>query len=249
MEFLGNIGGFENGDLLTVGVLTLMEGVLSVDNALVLAILVRPLPEKLRGKALRWGMLGSIFFRVLAVIFASVLLKFTIFKFLGGMYLIYLAIKHMFFGLTGEIDPESLKKPQNYGKVIWALMFTDVVFSIDSIATAVAFSQKLWVLWTGGIAGIILLRFLSGRFVKLLDKFPKLEDLAYQLVFFVGCKLSFETLGVHIEQSVFWLMMGIIFTIGMSLVVRDHREKNVLKMKIEEEGRSSIAETSEEFGV
>jgi YkoY family integral membrane protein len=216
---MGNIGSFEINDLFTVGTLALLEGVLSVDNALVLAILVRTLPEHLRKKALNIGVMAAIVFRILAIIFAVFLLKFEAFKLVGGLYLIYIALKHMFVGMDGH--KEEGKSGSSYAKVVGALILTDLVFSIDSITTAIAFSDKIWVLWFGGIAGIVLMRFLSGTFVKALEKYPKLEDLAYQLVFFVGDKLVLEVVGVHIDKGVFWMMLGIIAVIGTSMIVRD----------------------------
>jgi len=222
---------FEIHDIFTVAALALLEGILSVDNALVLAILVKDLPETMRKKALKYGIWGAFAFRLVAVIFATYLIKFTIFKLIGGVYLVYLAINHMFFGLGGDEDNKTKSLAANFWKVVLVVELTDIVFSIDSIATAVAFSDKLWVLWFGGIIGIILMRFLSGFFVKALEKYPKLEDLAYQLVFFVGVKLSFETLGVEIERGIFWLMMGIIMVIGFSLVVKDSKSKKLSKKK------------------
>lgn len=239
-------------DIFTIFTLALLEGILSVDNALVLAILVRPLPEGQRKKALRWGIWGAFAFRLLAVIFATYLVQFSAFKLIGGAYLIYLAIKHMFFGLVEEGNiTQKASKTSTFWKIIVAVELTDIVFSIDSITTAVAFSDKLWVLWFGGIMGIILMRFLSGYFVKAIERFPKLEDLAYQLVFFVGVKLSFETLGVHIEKGVFWLMMGIIGVIGASLIVREDKSHKHSRRKADEiikmlrEGQMSVHEALE----
>lgn len=239
-------------DIFTIFTLALLEGILSVDNALVLAILVRPLPEEQRKKALRWGIWGAFAFRLVAVIFATFLVQFSAFKLIGGAYLIYLAIKHMFFGLGGEGEmTQKDSKTSAFWKIIVAVELTDIVFSIDSITTAVAFSNKLWVLWFGGVMGIILMRFLSGYFVKAIERFPKLEDLAYQLVFFVGVKLSFETLGVHIEKGVFWLMMGIIGVIGASLIVREDKLHKHSRRKAEEiikmlrEGQMSVHEALE----
>lgn len=221
--------GIEFHDVLTVLVLALLEGILSVDNALVLAILVKPLPENMRKKALRYGLLGAFAFRFIAVLFATFLVKYSFFKLIGGGYLIYLSIKHMFFGLESD-DSKEVKKGNmmsNFWRIVLVVELTDIVFSIDSIATAVAFSDKVWVLWFGGVMGIILMRFLSGFFVKALEKFPKLEDLAYQLVFFVGIKLGLETLGVEIEPAIFWLMMAVIGVIGASLIVSDQRKHKV----------------------
>src|SRR5512144_996150 len=84
-------------DLLTVGTLAILEGLLSVDNALVLAILVRSLPKRQQKKALMYGLAGAFTFRFLALIFAAYLMKLVVFKFIGGGYLIFLAMKHMFF--------------------------------------------------------------------------------------------------------------------------------------------------------
>jgi YkoY family integral membrane protein len=244
---------FDFHDIFTVITLALLEGILSVDNALVLAILVRPLPEDRRKKALRYGIWGAFLFRFIALIFATYLIKFTVFKLLGGGYLIYLAIKHMFFGIGGEKEVKASVTAKAFWGVVLAVELTDIVFSIDSITTAVAFSDKLWVLWFGGIMGIILMRYLSGYFVKAIERFPKLEDLAYQLVFFVGVKLSFETMGVEIERSVFWMMMAVIFTIGMSLIVREDKMHKHSRKQADEiirmlkAGELTVAEALEKY--
>jgi predicted tellurium resistance membrane protein TerC len=142
----------------------------------------------------------------------------------------------MFFGLAEGSNPDTKGKSlqKSFWTIVLVVEMTDIVFSIDSITTAVAFSNKVWVLWFGGIAGIVLMRFLSGFFVKAIERVPKLEDLAYQLVFFVGTKLSLETLGVEIERSVFWLMMGVIGVIGASLIVREDKLHKHSRKKAEE---------------
>jgi predicted tellurium resistance membrane protein TerC len=102
---------------------------------------------------------------------------------------------------------------------------TDIAFSIDSITTAVAMTDKLAVVWLGGILGIIFLRFAASFFVKLLERLPRLEDLAYQLIFFIGTKLFLEGFHVEISHTVFWMMMGIIAVLGASLVYRDYHQR------------------------
>jgi len=241
-------------DILTVITLALLEGFLSVDNALVLAILVRPLPENRRNKALRYGIVGAFAFRFIALVFATYLIKFSAFKLLGGAYLIYLSIQYLFFGLDGKKESKGSSMAKAFWGTVLAVELTDIIFSIDSITTAIAFSDKLWVLWFGGIIGIILMRFLSGYFVKAIERFPKLEDLAYQLVFFVGVKLSFETLGVVIDHAVFWIMMAVIFVIGMSLIVREDRQHKHSRRQAEElvrmlrAGEISVAGALEKHG-
>ncbi|MBP9717950.1 hypothetical protein KBD59_01515 [Candidatus Gracilibacteria bacterium] len=214
---------FSAFDLVTVGTLILLEGILSVDNALVLAILVRVLPKEQQRKALTYGLVGAIVFRVLALLFAVFLLKFTIIKLLGGVYLIYLSLKHLFLGYLEHEKKPTEANASNFWRIVLAVELTDIVFSIDSVTTAIAFSNKLWILWVGGIAGIIAMRFTSSVFVRLLEKYPRMEDLAYQLVFFVGTKLSFEVFGLELEKGVFWMMMGVIGIIGGSLIYREHK--------------------------
>ena len=89
---------FEFHDLFLIGLLIVLEGVLSIDNALVLGLLARRLPKHLRSKALTFGLVGALVFRLAAIATASFLLRWTFAKFLGGAYLIYVAGKHFLFG-------------------------------------------------------------------------------------------------------------------------------------------------------
>src|SRR3954471_17001451 len=88
---------FELHDLAIIGLLVVLEGVLSIDNALVLGLLARRLPEHQRTKALTYGLIGAFVFRFMALALATFLLKWTLFKLLGGGYLLYVAVKHFFF--------------------------------------------------------------------------------------------------------------------------------------------------------
>ncbi|MFM7137011.1 MAG: TerC family protein, partial [Planctomycetota bacterium] len=100
LAFLGQ--SFEWGDMVIVGLLVLLEGVLSIDNALVLGLLAKRLPPHLRPRALSYGLIGAFVFRVLAIATASFLLKWTFVKLLGGGYLIFIAVKHLFFEAQEE---------------------------------------------------------------------------------------------------------------------------------------------------
>jgi predicted tellurium resistance membrane protein TerC len=96
---------FEWNDLIVVGMLILLEGVLSIDNALVLGLLAKRLPAHQRSRALSYGLIGAFVFRVLAILLAGFLLQWTIAKLLGGGYLIYIALKHLLFeGHEDESD-------------------------------------------------------------------------------------------------------------------------------------------------
>ena len=209
-------------DGLAVVTLAILEGILSVDNSLVLAIMVRTLPKKLQKKALMYGIFGAFFFRVLALIFAANLMRFVAFKIIGGGYLVYLAMKHMFFFYKEDAHQPRPKAAASFWQTVLLVELTDIAFSIDSITTAVAMSNKLIVVWLAGIMGIVFLRFAAGLFISLLEKLPKLEDLAYQLIFFVGTKLLLEGFNIEISHAVFWMMMAVIAILGSALVYRDY---------------------------
>ncbi|MEJ2270252.1 MAG: hypothetical protein P8Y04_10835 [Desulfobulbaceae bacterium] len=157
-----------------------------------------------------------------AVDFAAHLMRFVAFKVIGGGYLVYLAMKHMFFFYKEDAHQSRPKVAASFWKTVLIVEFTDIAFSIDSITTAVAMSNKLLIIWLAGIMGIIFLRFAAGLFIRMLEKLPKLEDLAYQLIFFVGTKLLLEGFHIEISHAVFWMMMAVIAILGSALVYRDY---------------------------
>ncbi len=195
----------------TVAVLVLLEGLLSADNALVLAVMVRHLPKHQQTRALRYGVIGAFVFRLIAVIFASTLLHYWIVKVIGGLYLLWIAGSHLLLGDHNESDRETRLGKGFWGTVI-GVELTDIAFSIDSILAAVATAEglseelgdkvlftvptidlvvdiKLVVIYIGGVLGIIAMRFVAGYFLILLDKFHGLAIGAYYLVAWIGLKL------------------------------------------------------------
>lgn len=82
-------------DLAIIGLLIVLEGLLSIDNALVLGMLAKRLPKHMRARALSYGLIGAFVFRVIAILSASFLLQYTFIKLLGGAYLVFIALKHL----------------------------------------------------------------------------------------------------------------------------------------------------------
>jgi predicted tellurium resistance membrane protein TerC len=93
---------------------------------------------------------------------------------------------------------------------------TDIVFAIDSILVAVAMSQKMWVILSGGLLGIVMMRLVIGRLLSLIERYPPLVDGAFIIIFWVGSKLLIEFLArqglVHLEIPN-WLSLGLIVVI------------------------------------
>jgi YkoY family integral membrane protein len=216
-----------------IGVLVFLEGLFSADNALVLALMVRHLPRREQRRVLQYGIWGAVAFRFVAVGLSAFLLKFWYFKVIGGAYLLYLAIKHF---VTGEAASESGRRGWHtsfWGTVV-SITITDIAFSIDSILAAVALAVdfparfgdngKLFIVFVGGVLGIITMRYVARYFINLLDRFPGLAQGAYVLVAWIGLKLvisglhSAKFIGFEINEWLFWSVMLAIAV--LSLIVQ-----------------------------
>ena len=208
-------------DFVTIGLLVLLEGLLSADNALVLAILVLGLPREEQRKALRYGILGAFAFRALATALAAYLIDVAWVKLVGAAYLLYLPYSH--FTEKPEAGEKRAFKPARPWlglSAFWATVvkveFTDIIFAIDSILVAVAMSPKLWVIVTGGLLGILAMRVLIGKLLAVVQRYPPLVDGAFVIIAWVGIKLLLE-FGHQLEVVPFalpkWLSLGLIVVI------------------------------------
>ncbi len=214
-------------DLVTVALLVLLEGLLSADNAMVLAVLVLGLPKAQQKKALQYGIIGAFVFRVIAILLASYLIQIRIVMLIGAAYLFYLPYSH-FTGHSDAADRRAPKKalPWLGMTAFWATVvkveLTDIVFAIDSILVAVAMSNKLWVIITGGILGVVAMRLVIGQLLTLVNRYPPLVDGAFVIIAWVGVKLLMEYLHsagyIHFEIPK-WLSLGLIVVIfAISLI-------------------------------
>jgi YkoY family integral membrane protein len=177
-------------DILIVVNIILLEVLLSVDNAAVLATMVKTLNPKDQKRALTYGIIGAYVFRGLALISASVLVKFLWLKIIGGLYLIYLAYKSLSSKSEGgNPKPISIAFLSPFWSTVVAIELADLVFSIDNVFAAVAFTDNLWLICGGVFVGIIAMRFAANGFVKLIEKYPTLEKVAYWVVGLLGVKL------------------------------------------------------------
>jgi len=186
-------------DFLTIGLLVVLEGLLSVDNAMVLAVLVLGLPDRQQRKALRYGILGAFVFRGTAVALAVLLIRLWWVKFVGGAYLLYLVYQH--FGGGESAEERRMPKPAEPWlglTAFWATVvkveLTDLVFAVDSILVGVAMSPKKWVVISGGFLGIVALRLLIGQLLSIVKRYPPLVDGAFVIIAWVAVKLLLDFL-------------------------------------------------------
>jgi YkoY family integral membrane protein len=184
-------------DLATVGLLVVLEGLLSADNALVVAIMILGLPRTEQKLALRYGLLGAFAFRIIATLLAVYLIRLAWVKLLGGLYLIYLTYVHFFE--SGDAEQRSKPRPARPWMGLSALWGTilkvelvNIAFSIDSILVAVAMSTKTWVVLAGGLIGIVAMRVVIAQLLVIVRRYPTLVDGAFVIIALVGTKLLLE---------------------------------------------------------
>ena len=222
---------------LAVILLTLaaLEAVLSADNALVMAVMVRHLPAPSRGRALTLVMWGAMLLRVLGVLAASLIIRYWYLRAFGALYLAYLVLAH-FFG-PGAQKPKS--SPGSFLKTVISLNLVNLAFSVDSILAGVALlSPQLrgtptgfWIVVAGGVIGLVLVRFASTFFLRLLERFPTLDGVAYVLIGWIAFKLGVETVeqvselyglgwNVHLPSWLFWSGMALIAGLGGGMALR-----------------------------
>jgi YkoY family integral membrane protein len=182
--------------------LIIIESLLSVDNAAVLATMVMDLPKEQRGRALKYGIFGAYFFRGICLLLASWLVKIWWLKLLGGLYLLYLTYDYFKSKATPKEDDDTLDKESNviYRKTIglfgkfWSTVILieamDLAFSMDNVFAVVAFTDNIYLICIGVFIGILAMRFVAQGFVKLMEKYPFLETAAFIVIGILGLKLT-----------------------------------------------------------
>jgi YkoY family integral membrane protein len=216
-----------------IGTLVILEGLLSADNALVLAVMVKHLPPEKRKKALFYGLLGAYAFRFIAIGIGVFLIKLWWVKILGAGYLAWLSIKYFIDKKKGLGDDEELEGMNQGGLLIrlfgtfWgtvaAVELMDIAFSVDSVLAAFGVSQEIWVLLLGGMLGVLMMRGVAGVFLKLIDKVPELETSAYVLILIIALKMLLGVFHIHIDHIYFFLLLIVVF--GATFIVHFMNKK------------------------
>lgn len=219
-ELLQQIFDKPAASLAIIGNLILIESLLSVDNAAVLATMVMDLPEAERKKALKYGIWGAYFFRGLAMLFAAILIKIWWLKPLGGVYLIFLVYKY-WKGKQTKIKKDDVidKKTNWFYKItvgslgnFWATVclveIMDMAFSIDNVFAAVAFTPNIILVCVGVFIGILAMRFIAQWFVKLMEKYTFLETAAFVVIGILGLKLTLSLVEHFKPESEFSKFLG-----------------------------------------
>jgi YkoY family integral membrane protein len=205
-ELFAQIIAHPLSSLLVIGNLIIIESLLSVDNAAVLAAMVMDLPVKQRYAALQYGILGAYVFRGICLFFASFLVKIWWLKLFGGIYLLFLFINWYRGRKTPEVSDDYFDKQHNkfyswisarigpFVSTIILVELMDLAFSIDNVFAAVAFTDNILLVYAGVFIGILAMRFVARGFITLMETYPFLKGSAFVVIGLLGMKLSVSSL-------------------------------------------------------
>ncbi len=187
-------------NILTILTLFILEAMLSIDNAAVLAVMVKDLPGDQGKRALRYGLVGAYVMRGLCLFIAGWLVNLWGLKIAGGAYLLYLT--YGFFSKAADTPEEIVKEKSSVYKwlkkhtglsdmwmTIVLVELMDLNFSLDNIFAAVAMSPHMWVVIAGVFMGILAMRFVAGGFMVLMQRYPFLDKSAFVVIGLLGVKL------------------------------------------------------------
>jgi predicted tellurium resistance membrane protein TerC len=204
--------------------LILLEVVLGLDNVIFISIVAAKLPENQQKKARRMGLILAMLIRLGLLALISVILKLqgSLFKvgeidisgkdlilILGGLFLIYKSTVEIYHKMEGEEGDKSKNiKAATFGQVITQILLLDLVFSVDSIITAVGMVKELWVMYTAVIVTVVIMLFAAEPISKFVNQHPAFKMLALSFLLLIGMSLIAEGMDFHIPKGYIYFSMS-----------------------------------------
>ena len=222
-----------------------LEIVLGVDNVIFISILASKLPADQQGKARRIGLLAAGGMRLLLLLAVGwvISLKKELFTIgdlgfsgkelillAGGVFLIYKATKEIHHKLEGEVEHASSRTAPTLGAVIAQVLLLDMVFSIDSVITAVGLVDQIGVMVTAIVLTVALMMVAAKPIGDFVDRHPTVKMLALSFLILVGMALVAEGVGFHIPKGYIYVAMAFSVTVEM-LNIRLRRRHEAVRLR------------------
>jgi predicted tellurium resistance membrane protein TerC len=208
-----------------------LEVILGIDNIIFISILADKLPEAQRKKLRFWGLSLAMVMRLLLLTFISWILKLdhelfriqgiafsgkSIILFLGGLFLIYKSTKEIYHKTELASQPNAAQQASgSFSRLLGEVILLDLVFSVDSIITAVGMVQELWVMYTAVIVTVIIMLVASAPISAFIQKHPSFKILALCFLLMIGVALLAEGLSFHIPKGYIYFSMAFAFLVDI----------------------------------
>ena len=216
--------------------LTFLEIVLGVDNVIFISILSGKLPASTQGRARRTGLLAAMVMRILLLFSIAWIVKLTaplvtvlgrgisgrdLILIGGGLFLLGKATLEIHERLEGEEGHESARGAPSFGAVILQIMLLDIVFSLDSVITAVGMADDLAIMVTAVVVSVGIMLFSAEPISRFVNLHPTVKVLALSFLLLIGVSLIGDGLGVHVPKGYIYFAMGFsVFVEMINLRVR-----------------------------
>lgn len=208
-----------------------LEVILGIDNIIFISILADKLPESQRNKLRYWGIGLAMVMRLILLAAISWVLKLDMTLFnvgetaitgkglillLGGLFLIYKSTKEIYHKTEqAEENPSIPAKQATFGRLLSEVIILDLVFSIDSIITAVGMVQELWVMYTAVIVTVLIMLVASKPISDFIKKHPSFKILALCFLMMIGVSLMAEGLHLEIPKGYIYFSMAFAFLVDI----------------------------------
>jgi len=230
--------------------LTVLEVVLGIDNVIFISILAGKLPAADRERARRVGLMGAMVMRILLLMSIAWIVRLTAPFFTvmghafsgrdlilagGGLFLIYKATHEIHDKLEGEEGHVSARVAPTFAAVIGQIMLLDIVFSLDSVITAVGMADDLSIMIAAVVIAVGIMMFSAGSVSGFVERHPTVKVLALSFLLLIGCSLIADGFGMHIPKGYIYFAMGFsIFVEVINLRARAKSKAKVAPVKLHE---------------
>ena len=216
-----------------ISLLTLiaLEVVLGIDNIIFISILAGKLPPEQQKKARNWGILLAMVMRLGLLAGISVIIKldnelFILFEnsisgkdlilILGGLFLIYKSSKEVYHKMEGEPEDKEKKIGKaTLGNILGQIILLDLIFSIDSIITAVGLVKEIWIMYTAVIVTVFIMLIAAAPISNFVNKHPAFKILALSFLLLIGFTLLIEGFDVHVPKGYVYFAMAFAFLVDI----------------------------------
>jgi predicted tellurium resistance membrane protein TerC len=215
--------------------LVALEVVLGIDNVIFISILADRLPEKQRASLRYWGLGLAMVLRLILLYFVAWILKldYTLFTVAsnevsgkeliligGGLFLLFKSSKEIYHKTEAANNPAKVKQgPVSFGRLLLEVLVLDLVFSVDSIITAVGMVSELWIMYSAVIVTVVIMAAAAGPISRFIHKHPSFKILALSFLLVIGFSLLAEGMGIHIPKGYIYFSMAFAFMVDVLQVV------------------------------
>jgi predicted tellurium resistance membrane protein TerC len=233
--------------LMSLLTLTVLEIVLGIDNVVFISILAGKLPSAQQPKARQWGLSLALITRLMLLAAIAWMAKLTAPLFAiphfhhdvsgrdlillgGGLFLIWKSVHEIHQKLEGEDGEKSAQTPANFASVLFQIVLLDIVFSLDSVITAIGMANDLWVMCTAVILAIGFMLKFAGAISDFVNNHPTIKMLALSFLLLIGVVLLAEGAHQHIPKGYIYFAMA--FSVGVEMLNLKMKSKKAAKVEL-----------------